>query len=50
VPEWHGPVTEWRGPVAEVSDRRRRPTIEESLERVALGAGVFLLPRYVIVI
>lgn len=42
-------VPEWRGTVAElqpspVSDRQRRPTIEESLERVALGAGVFVLP------
>lgn len=42
-------VPEWRGAVAEpqplpVSDRQHRPTIEESLERVALGAGVFVLP------
>jgi DNA-binding transcriptional LysR family regulator len=42
-------VPEWRGVVAElqpspVSDRQHRPTIEESLERVALGAGVFVLP------
>lgn len=42
-------VPEWRGAVAEpqpspASDRRRRPTVEESLERVALGAGVFVLP------
>jgi DNA-binding transcriptional LysR family regulator len=42
VPEWHGTVAE-RVPSA-VPDRRRRPTIEESLERVALGAGVFVLP------
>ena len=44
-----GEVPEWRGPVADLgayggSDPRRRPTIEESLERVALGAGVFVLP------
>lgn len=42
-------VPEWRGVVAEpqpspVSTRQRRPTVEESLERVALGAGVFVLP------
>ena len=42
VPEWHGAVAELRPPP--VSDRQRRPTIEESLERVALGAGVFVLP------
>jgi DNA-binding transcriptional LysR family regulator len=41
VPEWHGPVV---GRPAPVSDRQRRPTIEESLERVALGQGVFVLP------
>jgi DNA-binding transcriptional LysR family regulator len=43
VPEWHGPVAE-PPPSAPVRDRRRRPTIEECLERVALGAGVFVLP------
>jgi len=42
VPEWHGAVAELQPPP--VSDRQRRPTIEESLERVALGAGVFVLP------
>jgi DNA-binding transcriptional LysR family regulator len=35
-------VPEWQGPVAEGGPRRA--TIEESLERVALGAGVFVLP------
>jgi hypothetical protein len=29
---------------ANASDRQRRPTIEESLERVALGMRVFVLP------
>jgi len=42
VPEWHGGVAELQP--SPVPDRRRRPTIEESLERVALGAGVFVLP------
>jgi DNA-binding transcriptional LysR family regulator len=42
VPEWHGAVAEPTPP--SVSDRQRRPTIEENLERVALGAGVFVLP------
>jgi DNA-binding transcriptional LysR family regulator len=41
VPEWQGPVAELPSPVA---GGPRRPTIEESLERVALGAGVFVLP------
>jgi DNA-binding transcriptional LysR family regulator len=41
VPEWQGPVAEPQPPV---SDRQRRPTIEESLERVALGTGVIVLP------
>ena len=42
VPEWRGAVAELQLPP--VSDRQHRPTIEESLERVALGAGVFVLP------
>jgi DNA-binding transcriptional LysR family regulator len=42
VPEWRGAVAELQPPP--VSDRQRHPTIEESLERVALGAGVFILP------
>jgi DNA-binding transcriptional LysR family regulator len=42
VPEWRGAVAEPQPPP--ISDRQRRPTIEESLERVALGAGVFVLP------
>jgi hypothetical protein len=42
VPEWHGAVTGLRQPL--VSDRQHRPTIEECLERVALGAGVLVLP------
>jgi DNA-binding transcriptional LysR family regulator len=42
VPEWHGAVAEL--PPSPASERRRRPTIEEGLERVALGAGVFVLP------
>jgi DNA-binding transcriptional LysR family regulator len=42
VPEWHGAVAV--PPPSPASDRQRRPTIEESLERVALGTGVFVLP------
>jgi DNA-binding transcriptional LysR family regulator len=42
VPEWHGVVAV--PPPSPASDRQRRPTIEESLERVALGTGVFVLP------
>jgi hypothetical protein len=42
VPEWRGAVAELQPPP--VSDRQRRPTIEESLDRVALGAGVIALP------
>jgi DNA-binding transcriptional LysR family regulator len=42
VPEWHGAVAV--PPPMPASDRQRRPTIEESLERVALGTGVFVLP------
>jgi DNA-binding transcriptional LysR family regulator len=42
VPEWRGVVAELQPPP--VSDRQHRPTIEESLERVALGAGIFVLP------
>ena len=42
-------VPEWRGPAGQRSPspgpgRPRHPTVEESLERVALGAGVFVLP------
>jgi DNA-binding transcriptional LysR family regulator len=45
VPEWHGAVAA-PPPAAPLPapDRQRRPTIEESLERVALGTGVFVLP------
>jgi DNA-binding transcriptional LysR family regulator len=44
-----GEVPEWLGPLADTTpqaarDRRRRPTVEEQLERVALGAGLFVLP------
>jgi DNA-binding transcriptional LysR family regulator len=42
VPEWHGAVAGPRPSPA--ADRPRRPTVEENLERVALGAGVFVLP------
>lgn len=42
VPEWDGPVAEW--PPSPGPGRPRRPTVEENLERVALGAGVFVLP------
>jgi DNA-binding transcriptional LysR family regulator len=42
VPEWHGPVARLYRPPG--PDRQRRPTIEEGLERVALGAGAFVLP------
>ncbi|MFD4574132.1 LysR family transcriptional regulator [Streptomyces sp. NPDC058417] len=42
VPEWHGPVTDLAPPPGQ--DHRRPPTIEESLQRVALGLGVFVLP------
>jgi DNA-binding transcriptional LysR family regulator len=42
VPEWRGPVA--APPSSPAQDRPRRPTIEESLERVALGFGVFVLP------
>jgi DNA-binding transcriptional LysR family regulator len=39
-----GDVPEWQGPVAErLAVPGRRPTVEESLERVALGGGVFVL-------
>jgi DNA-binding transcriptional LysR family regulator len=44
-----GEVPAWRGAVADLQPRpapgsRRRPTIEEKLERVALGEGIFVLP------
>jgi DNA-binding transcriptional LysR family regulator len=42
VPEWHGPVIDLQA--SPVSDRQRRPTIEEKLERVALGEGIIVLP------
>jgi DNA-binding transcriptional LysR family regulator len=42
VPEWHGAVAGPQPPP--LSDRQRPPTTEESLERVALGGGVFVLP------
>jgi DNA-binding transcriptional LysR family regulator len=42
VPEWHGVVAE--PPPSPLPGRPRRPAVEESLERVALGSGVFVLP------
>jgi DNA-binding transcriptional LysR family regulator len=42
VPEWHGAVAE--PPPSPLPGRPRRPATEESLERVALGSGVFVLP------
>jgi DNA-binding transcriptional LysR family regulator len=42
VPEWQGAVADPRPSPA--SDLRRRPTIEEKLERVALGEGAVILP------
>jgi DNA-binding transcriptional LysR family regulator len=42
VPEWHGPVTDPQPSPA--SDLQRRPTIEEMLERVALGEGFAVIP------
>jgi DNA-binding transcriptional LysR family regulator len=42
VPEWRGAVADlqpWSAP-----DLRRRPAIEETLERVALGEGIAILP------
>jgi DNA-binding transcriptional LysR family regulator len=42
VPEWQGAIAELQPPL--VSDRQHRPTIEENLERVALGTGVLVLP------
>ena len=42
VPEWQGVVAELQPPLA--SDRQHCPTVEENLERVALGAGVLVLP------
>lgn len=44
-----GDVPQWRGAIVGLgawptSDRQHRPTIEEKLERVALGEGVFVLP------
>jgi DNA-binding transcriptional LysR family regulator len=42
VPEWHGAVAERKPSPA--AGRPRRPAVEENLERVALGAGVFVLP------
>jgi hypothetical protein len=42
VPEWHGPLAP--RPAAPGDGRPRRPTVEENLERVALGAGVVVLP------
>jgi DNA-binding transcriptional LysR family regulator len=43
VPEWHGAVAAPPS-LSPSADRQRRPTIEECLERVALGTGVFVLP------
>lgn len=42
VPEWHGAVADLQPSTA--SDLQRRPTIEEKLERVALGEGIAVLP------
>jgi DNA-binding transcriptional LysR family regulator len=42
VPEWHGAVADLQPPP--ISDLQRRPTIEEKLERVALGEGIVVLP------
>ncbi len=42
VPEWHGAVADLQPSTA--SGLRRRPTIEEDLERVALGEGIVVLP------
>jgi DNA-binding transcriptional LysR family regulator len=42
VPEWHGAVADPRQSPA--SGRQRRPTVEETLERVALDEGVAVLP------
>jgi DNA-binding transcriptional LysR family regulator len=42
VPEWNGPVADLQP--SPVPDLRRRPTIEEKLERVALGDGIIVLP------
>jgi DNA-binding transcriptional LysR family regulator len=42
VPEWHGPLAPRLA--ASGDGRPRRPTVEENLERVALGAGVVVLP------
>jgi DNA-binding transcriptional LysR family regulator len=42
VPEWRGPVADlqpWPAP-----DLQRRPAVEETLERVALGEGIAILP------
>jgi DNA-binding transcriptional LysR family regulator len=41
VPEWPGTVTSLQPSPA--SGRQRRPTVEEQLERVALGEGVIIL-------
>ena len=43
VPEWHGPVADLQPwPASDL--KRRRLTIEETLERVALGEGIAVLP------
>jgi DNA-binding transcriptional LysR family regulator len=42
VPEWPGAVADLHRPPA--SGLQRRPTIEEKLERVALGEGIAVLP------
>lgn len=42
LPEWRGPVLDLEAPPGH--DRRRPTTVEESLQRVALGLGVFVLP------
>jgi DNA-binding transcriptional LysR family regulator len=42
VPEWHGLVAGHQPPP--MPGRSRRPSVEESLERVALGSGAYVLP------
>jgi DNA-binding transcriptional LysR family regulator len=43
VPEWRGPVAGLR-PRPAADPRRHPPTVEEKLERVALGEGIAVLP------
>jgi hypothetical protein len=37
-------MVRWPSPPSPLPGRSRRPATEESLERVALGSGVFVLP------